>query len=217
MRVRQAVGWAVAALFVVSSVVHLWAQFVVSHVWIVATIWIPVLLLLAWFALTVRRWDRVAVLVLAGLVFSWLGDSLGSGGLDVKIAFFLVAQICYVIAFLAPFRRQYAGRPWQHHLRWLPYLLAVAGLMAVVVPRSGLLAPAVAVYAVGIGMMAVFATSLGRVATVGGALFLVSDGLLAVQEFTYWRVPFQGLLIMATYLAAQAALAYAVASRPSRP
>lgn len=216
MPVRDGVGWTVAGLYVVSCVAHLWAQFVVDPFWIVVTIWLPVLLLLVWFAITVRRWDRLAVLVTAGLTFSWLGDTFGSGGLDVKIAFFLVAQVCYVVAFLRPFRELWAGRRWWLHLRWLPYLIAVVGLMVVVVPRSGVLAPAVVGYALGIGLMAVFATSLGRVATVGGALFVVSDGLLAIQEFTFWRLPLQGLLIMATYLAAQAALAYAVASRSRR-
>lgn len=204
----------VAGLFLLSCALHLWAQFVVSPFWIVVTIGVPVLLLVVWYALAVRGWDRVALLVLVGLVFSWLGDSIGSTSLAVKLGFFLVAQVCFGIAFWRPFRQRWAGRSWWHHLRWLPYLGFVIALSVTVVPGAGSLAPAVVAYAVGIGLMAVLATSLGRVAMVGGVLFLISDGLLALQEFTWWRIPAQGLVIMATYLAAQAALAYAVASRP---
>jgi len=203
----------VAGLFVLSCALHLWAQAVVDPFWIVATIWIPVLVLLVWYLVAVRNWDRVATLVTVALVFSWLGDSLGSIGLDLKIAFFLVAQVCFVVAFWGPFRRWSAGRPWWHQLRWVPYLVAVAALVVAVMPTAGVLAPAVVGYALVIGLMAVFASSLGRLATVGGVLFLVSDGLLGIQEFTPWRLPQQGLMIMATYLVAQALLAYAVATR----
>lgn len=203
----------VAGLFLLSCLLHLWAQFVVSPFWIVVTIGVPVLLLIAWYVLSVQHWNRLSVLVLVALVFSWLGDSLGSSGLDLKLALFLVAQVCFAIAFVRPFRERWAGRPWWHHLRWLPYLGVVVGLTALVAPRAGVLAPAVVVYACGIGLMAVLASALGRLGLVGGVLFLISDGMLALQEFTTWWIPYQGLMIMATYLAAQAALAYAVASR----
>lgn len=215
---RRALQTVTVALFVLSCAVQLWAQFIVDPTWIVGSIALPVLCLLGWFAVSVRRWDRLAVATGLGLLFSWLGDGVGSISLAVKLGLFLVAQICYLVAFgpsLAGVwrrvRRETGWRriPWW----WLPYPIAAAVVILGVAPRSGTLGPAVVVYGLVLGAAALAATALGPLGIAGGALFMVSDSLLAAQEFLGWRLPHQGLAIMATYLAAQALLAGAVARR----
>jgi hypothetical protein len=57
--------------------------------------------------------------------------------------------------------------------------------------------------------MAVLSTGLGPVAALGGALFFLSDGLIAFRSFSDFLLPQHGFLVMLTYIAAQAILAYA--------
>ena len=201
-------------LFILATGLHLWAQYLVDPGLIMATIALPLLALILWFAVTVRSWGRESVATLAGLAFSWLGDGLGAVDLRVKIAMFLVAQVCYAVAFWPAFRRGWTRRSW-----WRVVLVAVpvTGMIVIVAPRAGALAAPVVAYAMVIAVMALFATGLGRLATVGGLLFLVSDAMLGGQEFAGWYWRYQGLAIMATYLVAQGCLARAVALRSSSP
>ena len=65
----------------------------------------------------------------------------------------------------------------------------------------------VLVYGACLGTMAVLSTGVNRVTAVGGALFLVSDGLIALDAFVPgFGLPVQGFWVMATYVAAQALL-----------
>jgi len=220
-RVRRVLQLVTVVLFLLACAVQLWAQFVVDHAWIIGSIALPVLCLLGWYAASVRCWDRLAIATGLGLLFSWLGDGVGSISLQVKLALFLVAQICYLVGF-APLlrdawrRSRAAGgarhRPWW----WLLYPAAALAVIIGVAPASGALAPAVVGYGIVLGGAALAATTLGPLGIVGGGLFMVSDSLLATQEFLGWRLPQQGLVIMATYLAAQALLAGAVVRRQSR-
>lgn len=203
--------------FLVACALQLWAQFVVDPVWIVRTIALPMPCLLVWFAASVRRWDRLAVAAGLGLVFSWLGDGIGSVSFAVKLGLFLVAQICYLVAFapLLPdvWRRLRAASRWPWW--WLAYPVAALAVTLVVAPAAGALSVAVVAYAIALGGAALGATALGTLGAAGGVLFLVSDTLLAVEVFLGWRLPQQGVLVMATYLAAQVLLAVAVVRRRS--
>ena len=70
----------------------------------------------------------------------------------------------------------------------------------------------VLVYGACLGTMAVLSTGVNLVTAVGGALFLVSDGLIALDAFAPgFDLPGQGFWVMATYVAAQ------VAHRRGRP
>ncbi|HIT74868.1 MAG TPA: lysoplasmalogenase [Candidatus Avipropionibacterium avicola] len=209
---RRVVQWVAAVAFVCTTLAHLWTQYRVDPVGIMATIALPLPALMVWFAVSTRRWHRESVATLAGLAFSWLGDGLGAVDLRVKIAMFLVAQICYAVAFWPTFRRTWGPAGW-----WRVGLVAVpvAVMVAVVAPRAGSLAVPVVAYGLVIAVMALCATSLGPLATAGGLLFLVSDAMLGGQEFAGWYWKFQGLAIMATYLVAQGCLARAVAVRSS--
>ena len=134
------------------------------------------------------------------LAFSWLGDGVGTLSLIIKLAAFLLGHLCYIALFWPHRARSALRRP-----AWLVgYALVIGGALVLIAPQSGRLAPAVVAYGVVLGVMALLATGLNRVAAIGGALFVVSDLTIAVQVWVL-RAPYVGteVLIMSTYLAAQ--------------
>lgn len=151
----------------------------------------------------VRRWATIA------LVLSWVGDSLPRI-LPEGVAFigmlvpFLLAQLAWLVAML-PRRRQsiWFAQRWRLGL----YGVLLIGVLALVMPGTGpLLGALVVVYAVAIMLMATAATGWGALGTTGGLLFVVSDALIAVRTFRAELLPdspWFGVLIMATYFAAQ--------------
>jgi uncharacterized membrane protein YhhN len=150
-----------------------------------------------------RRPSRAIWLVLVSLFFSWLGDWVGDivePHVLVKGVFFCVAHVCYIAAFW-PFRsRSVIRRP--------PYL---AGYVVVVVvslicvaPYAGRLAPALVVYGITVGVMAVLATGVHPLTGVGGAIFAFSDMAIAASAFVFpYRFGADGFVIICTYLLAQ--------------
>ena len=60
--------------------------------------------------------------------------------------------------------------------------------------------------------MAVLATGLGWVAGIGGALFFVSDSLIALRAFADVTLPAHGFWVMLTYIVGQTLLVLAVVS-----
>jgi len=127
---------------------------------------------------------RYGRLVLAGLVFCWLGDYLGPGNFMLGLAAFLLAHVAFAGAFLA---------------RGLAKERALAALVAVLAGSGGLLVwllphvPSpdrllVVAYAAAIGLMAVFAAGAsrgraGRVILLAAVLFYVSDIFVARWRF----------------------------------
>jgi uncharacterized membrane protein YhhN len=76
----------------------------------------------------------------------------------------------------------------------------------------------VVAYGVVLALMGVLATGLSRAAAVGGALFIVSDLVLAVRVFVDPDlVPYSHLVTMACYLPAQLLLTLGVLRRLRRP
>ena len=163
---------------------------------------------------TGRRRSRLVLLVLVALVFSWFGDATGPHFL-LKVLMFLLAQTCYVVAFW-PYRR---SSVWRRPRVLLAYVVVLAVLVAVAARDAGGLAVPVVVYGVGLALMATLSTGLNRVAGLGGALFVVSDAILALDTFVGWfQLPDASLWNIVTYLAAQLLLVWgAVRSRvPAR-
>ncbi len=154
---------------------------------------------LGWFCwTTAARRSHLVILVLIALGFSWLGDL--SAPVLIKIGFFLVAQIVYVVAFRPFWRLSLIARP----PLLMAYGIALSGLIGVVAAAAGPLAAPVAVYGVSLAVMAVLATGVSRLTGVGGALFLVSDIVLAVELFVAPGViPYALVVNMALYLPAQ--------------
>ena len=152
--------------------------------------------------------DGSRPLILAGLGLSCLGDIAllgeGEGPFAAGLTSFLLAHVCYLGAFA---KRRNGGlhrAPWAVVL----YGLAWCGLNAVLLPRTGRLRVPVFVYGTALAAMAIAALDTGEPAVAaGGALFLVSDSILALDTFGGSKIPGADPLVMLTYTAAQALIA----------
>lgn len=162
-----------------------------------------------------RPLARVTRWALAALALSWLGDVLPStvGGDADDLRFllmvgpFLLAQTAYVTAF-RPYRRRV--RP----LTVAGYAVALAVLVGVCAPHAGTMLVPVLVYGAMLTAMAVLSTGLGRLAGLGGAVFFVSDGLIALGRFAGHPAGTAGsVAVMATYGVGQALLVAGVLHR----
>jgi uncharacterized membrane protein YhhN len=95
-------------------------------------------------------------------------------------------------------------RPWAA----APYLAAFAGLNAYLWPRTGKDRIPVLVYSAALLGTALVALDTGKARTAaGGALFLLSDALIALEKFGDVQLPAHEGLVMATYTGAQGLLA----------
>lgn len=148
---------------------------------------------------------------LAALAASWVGDSLPKvmpedARFLAMIGGFAVAQVLWIVAFTRVDR----GRS---PFAWTLLLVVVAvALLAVTVPEAGMLAPAVVVYGMLLLAVAWLASSHGWVGALGGALFVLSDGLIALGAFRPDLVDWanRDLVVMATYVGAQAMFVAAI-------
>jgi uncharacterized membrane protein YhhN len=175
--------------------------------------------LLAGFLLASRRQpSRAICLVLVSLFFSWLGDWVGDiiePHVLVKGVFFCVAHLCYIAAFW-PFRSNGVMR----RPRYLAgYVVVVTLLLMWIPPYAGRLAPALVVYGVVLGVMAVLATGVHPLTGVGGTIFAFSDMAIAVSAFVFpYRFGADGFVMISTYLLAQLMIVLGVvAASPHSP
>jgi uncharacterized membrane protein YhhN len=89
-----------------------------------------------------------------------------------------------------------------------PYFLAWAGLNAYLWPKTGKDRIPVLVYSAALLATALAAADTGRSdVAAGGALFLLSDTLLALEKFGDVHLPMHEGIVMATYTSGQALLA----------
>ena len=205
------------AVFVVLVLVHLSAQLTGADSVASVSQW-ALMPALAAVVLTATRWPRghVVTWTLVALGFSWLGDLLPDlvgedAAFLVMVGCFLVAQVGYIVAFAPSARRSVLHR---RPLLLVPYAAVLVALVAACAPGAGSLLVPVAVYGGALTAMAVLATGLGRLAGIGGAVFLVSDGLIALEAFVPgWDLGGQGFWVMLTYVVGQALLAAAVVGR----
>ena len=163
-----------------------------------------------------RRWIQ------AGLLLSLVGDVAllwpAEGFLPGLIAF-LLAHLAYIAAFCVPARL--AARP----LAFVAYALLAAIILSQLwagVPGA-LRAPVVA-YVLCLATMASQAAvwwrvaagrddaALARHAAIGGALFMASDSLLAINKFAL-PLPLSSLWILLTYWVAQWCIAASLRAR----
>lgn len=150
--------------------------------------------------------DRLVTGTLVALGFSALGDvvpDVTPDDLDflVMVGFFLVAQVVYVVTFWPLRGRSIAARsPWL----LLPYVVALVALVLACREGAGGLFLPVVIYGIAITTMAVLATGVSRIAGVGGAVFMLSDALIALEAFTALSLPLSGFWVMLTYVVGQA-------------
>lgn len=150
---------------------------------------------------------RVLGILGLGILFSWIGDEAAvlfpfAPELPVMLGAFGVAHIMYIWLF-------------NRHLavRRLPAWTAVyvvwwAGMLTFLWPHLGGLTVAVILYGLVLGGTAASAARCHPIVTLGGALFLASDTILAGRIFVpdlmpHWTSP----LVMLTYCAGQGLIA----------
>ncbi len=179
----------------------------------------PLLALAAWLTLRRRlgRAGRTSLAwLLAAIALSWLGDGAATltpflPTLPAMLGFFGLAHVAYIVLFWRRLTVRGLG-------------LAVAGLPAwwlgmvlLVAPHAGGLAPAVAVYGVVLACTCAASWRGPSPAWWGGVAFLASDSILAFRLFLpdmpYWTSP----LVMLTYGLGQGLLVWAACRGISSP
>lgn len=149
--------------------------------------------------------------ILYALFFSWIGDIalMFQGGFLIGLANFLMAHICYIIAFLRD-NQGWIFLKKDRLFGWVIILLYGAGLLFVLIPSLGEMKIPVIIYASTILTMLLI--TLNRWKTVrwdsfqnvflGAILFVISDSMIAISRFVS-SFPFSGILIMITYAIGQ--------------
>lgn len=217
-RVAFALFGLVAGINVVANLADaLWPEGAASTVANVSQyLLMPALALAVWVAVrsprpALVRWSVVA------LGFSWVGDTAPDlVGRDLAflamMGGFLVAQIAYIVAFWPLRRESLATRPWA----LVVGAAVLAALIAVCASGAGSMLFPVVIYGACLVSMALLSSGVGRIAGVGGALFLVSDSLIALGEFSGLDLAASGFWVMLTYVVAQALIAEGVVRRASQ-
>lgn len=153
--------------------------------------------LLAW--VLVALGSRSPRWLVTGLTFAVLGDVLLDVRFEIGMVGFLLMQLSYIAGFLG--LGAWAGL----RSRWplaVAYLLVGVGTTVALGPHLGELAIPVLVYSSAILTMAALAAGVDGRMGLGGAIFVLSDALIAVDKAGA-GFPGRGTLVMITYMAAQ--------------
>jgi uncharacterized membrane protein YhhN len=137
------------------------------------------------------------------------GDVALMGSSDAAFTAGLGSFLAGHIAWMTALRqRGDGGFVRRKPLAAVPYLAAFAGLNAYLWPRTGKDRLPVLVYSAALLGTALVALDTGKARTAaGGALFLASDTLLALEKFADVDLPAHEGWVMATYTGAQGLLA----------
>lgn len=178
----------------------------------------PLLALTGLAYLAPRKFNvRTAGTLLLAQCLGWAGDSLlmgtGFAWFASGIGMFLLGHVCYIILF----SRTLKGlRPWA----WVVAIVVMAALLislVVAIGINGALLPPMFIYGLAL-LVITFCGLCGLVrrkdpsrcvwwmVTIGGLLFLISDGLIALRTFGQAHFELRGFTIMSTYLVAQSLL-----------
>jgi uncharacterized membrane protein YhhN len=153
--------------------------------------------LLAWYLLAAP--GRTPRPLLLGLGFAFVGDMLlmvhGTATFLAGMAAFLGMQVCYLVAF-----RRAGSRPGWPVLAGYALVWVVAN--ALLWPHLGGLRLPILCYSVALTAMAAFGAGLNRRVGLGALLFLASDLMIGAGTAGL-HPPAEGVLVMATYAAAQ--------------
>ena len=143
------------------------------------------------------------------LVLSGAGDVALLGSSDVAFLAGLGSFLASHVAWIVALRQREAGRRLRAKpILAAPHVAAYLGLNAYLWSRTGKdRLPVVAYSTVLLAMSLVALDSGSSRAAAGGALFLASDSLLALEKFGNVHLPAHDGLVMATYTSAVALLA----------
>ncbi|TQN44610.1 putative membrane protein YhhN [Humibacillus xanthopallidus] len=172
------------------------------------------LLALTLVAATVPPRSRLVRWVLVALGFSFLGDAVpdfvpGDLSFLAMVGAFLLAQVAYIVAFW-PLR---GGSVMRRPALLLPYAVVFVALVVACREGAGAMLVPVVVYGAALVTMAALSTGVSLLAGVGGAVFLVSDALIALHEFAGLDLPRHGFWVMLTYVVGQALIVAGVVGR----
>jgi len=144
-----------------------------------------------------ERRSPAVVLGVVALALSWAGD-VTLRWFVVGLVFFLLAHIAYLVLFVSRLAERRVQWWAGAYAVWLIVLLTILGTST-----GALLIPVIA-YGIVLSAMAVVASRCNRWVAWGGALFVASDSILAINKFLPDAgIPLAGFLIMVTYIAAQ--------------
>ncbi|MFJ3764397.1 lysoplasmalogenase [Streptomyces sp. NPDC090082] len=138
-------------------------------------------------------------LLTAALLLGWGGDLLllseADGAFLAGMGCFAAGHVCYLVLF---------GRRSTSPALGALYAVALTGTVLLLWPDlpAALRIP-VAGYSLLLTAMAYRSSALGRTAGTGGALFLLSDTLIATGIADWPRLPSSDFWVMLTYIAAQ--------------
>lgn len=213
--IRLRTARALLAGFAVTSAAHLGAIAAGAGVLQQATK--PALMpLLAAYALAKR--ERTPALLTGALLASTAGDVLlqlgGQAEFLAGMGAFAAAHVCYVTLFV---RRGALSDRQRSLLVAAGYGTAWAVMMSQLSPGLGELRIPVAGYSLLLTATAVTSAGLGLHSGLGGALFLLSDTLIAMRLAGWASLPGHELWIMATYILAQYLLLSGVLQSESEP
>jgi uncharacterized membrane protein YhhN len=143
------------------------------------------------------------------LALGGVGDVALLGSSDLAfmagLGSFLASHLAWIVVLR---QRPGVGRLTASPVLAAPYVAAFAGLNVYLWSRTGKDRIPVIVYSAALLTMSLVALDSGSsTAAAGGALFLVSDSLLALEKFGDVHLPAHEGLVMATYASAQALLA----------
>ncbi len=170
--------------------------------------------LMAWFVLQLRSVQSgLKKCIIFALFFSWLGDVILLFHHDHSIFFllglssFLIAHIFYIFFFHFVRSREMVKSRWYLLLIVVVYY---AVIMAILSPYLGDMKLPVRIYGVVISFMLLVAMHMafikkemtGLWMVTGALLFVISDSLLAINEF-YQPFEMAGVVVMGTYGLAQ--------------
>lgn len=171
-----------------------------------------------YFLLHAKNIDKQVVkLALVAFFFSWIGDLLMMSASEftffmLGIASFLITQVVYIFLFLRTIDLSGNMSFLKKKPIWLiPYMAFGLIIYIVLFPQlDAVLRIAIFVYMV--ALLSMSAMALNRFGNghpvsfslvfAGSLLFVLSDSMIAINRFLV-AIPYEGLLIMTTYIAAQ--------------
>lgn len=205
-------SWQVALLLVAAT--HLIAQLLGARTLADGSqvLLIPALAGLVWSSglLPPRAWSTRAYAT--ALLLSWLGDALprlldGDASFIAMVTFFLLAQVGFIVTYLL------LTRSWPAVLVMAPYALAFGVLYLLCAPGAGSFLPLVTAYGLLLVAAGALSSTVSVVTGIGGAVFVVSDALIALDRFVpAYDLPQHDFLVMVTYIGAQVLIAYGLLS-----
>lgn len=174
----------------------------------------PLLLLPLIVAVVISTNFKNKIILLAALVFSWIGDILllfvfkDAIYFMLGLAAFLTAHIFYIVLFAKELRK--ANRKIEFKKGLIAIAIYLSIMLLVLIPHLGTLTIPVIIYAfvISIRLYMAYLLSIHWVKSAsiylltGAVSFILSDSILAFDKF-YQPIPMSGFLIMATYLYAQ--------------